>query len=432
MKSILRYYRRLRASLWFIPTLLVMAGVFWAIVLVEIDSRIDPQTWTRWPRLFGAGSDGARGMLETIAGSMISVAGTVFSITLVALSLASSQYTSRVLRNFMSDRTNQTVLGVFVGIFAYCLIVLRTIRAGDEGAFVPTLAVLVGVVLAFVGIGYLIYFIHHISTSIQASEILARIAGETIRGIDRLFPKELGDAPNATDAAPSVPPETRWHAVVAKRSGYIQEVDQGQLIACAQDRKSLVRMERGIGDFVIEGTPLASYSGADVPDESAIDRLRGVYSIGRQRTIDQDAAYGIRQIVDVALKALSPGVNDTTTGVMSLDHLGAILMKLVNRPMESPFRYAEGKLCVLARGPNFGQFVGLAFDQIRQNAPGNVAVLFRLVEVLGLLLEQTAAHDRREILRAQLEAARECAVRTIPAIGDQQPILALASRLLNR
>jgi uncharacterized membrane protein len=152
----------LRSSFWFVPAVIVGAAVALALVLIETDRMLLQDVSDSWPRLFGAGAAGSRGMLSTIAGSMITVAGVVFSITIVSLSLASSQYSSRVLRNFMRDRTNQTVLGVFVGIFAYCLVVLRTIRGGDEGAFVPALAVLVAVALAFVGIAFLIVFIDHI------------------------------------------------------------------------------------------------------------------------------------------------------------------------------------------------------------------------------------------------------------------------------
>lgn len=141
----------------------MVAAVGLAALIISIDANVKLSFVDNWPLLFGSGAEGARGLLSAVASSMITVAGVVFSITIVALSLTSSQYTSRVLRNFMRDRVNQTVLGVFVGIFAYCLVVLRTIRGGDEGAFVPSLAVLGGLLLAFVGIGFLIYFIHHIA-----------------------------------------------------------------------------------------------------------------------------------------------------------------------------------------------------------------------------------------------------------------------------
>ena len=180
------WWQKIESSFWFVPTTILLGAVTLAIVMITTDATTDLHAVDQWPLFFGAGAAGARGLLTTVAGSMITVAGLVFSITLVTLSLTTSQYTSRVIRNFMRSRVNQMVLGVFVGIFAYCLVVLRTIRGGDEGAFVPTLAVLVGLILAFVGIAFLIYFIHHISMSIQASSIIAEAAQETIAAVDHL------------------------------------------------------------------------------------------------------------------------------------------------------------------------------------------------------------------------------------------------------
>lgn len=431
MRKLIRLWRRIRESLWFIPGVLVLLAVVLAAALVEVDTRIGSEALKPWPLVFGAGADGSRQMLSTVAGSMITVAGTVFSITLVVLSLASSQYSSRVLRNFLADRTNQTVLGVFVGVFAYCLIVMRTIRGGEEGAFVPSLAVLGGVVLAFVGIGYLIYFIHHISASIQASEILARIANATTCEIEHLFPDQIGQD---TDRVPaSDPAETRmgrWRTVAADRTGYIQEVDVAAILAFAQERHAVVRMERGIGEFVIAGTPLVSVVAADKPDPADDGRLRAIYAVGRQRSLNQDAAFGIRQIVDMALKALSPGVNDTTTAVMCLDHLAVILVRLTDRRIPSPYRFDDdGELRVLARGPSFHSLVGESFDQIRQSASGNVAILARLLEVLELLEGRTEDLNRRAVLLRQVQATAEVARRTIPAPLDRQPIEEQVSRL---
>ena len=176
MPDLLGVWARLRDSLWFVPSLIVLAAVLLAIGMVELSALAPSEALARWPRLFGAGADGSRSMLSAIAGSMITVAGVTFSITMVAVTQASAQYTPRILRNFMRDRANQAVLGIFVGIFAYCLVVLRTIRGGDGPDFVPSLAVLVGILLALLGIAVLIFFIHHIATALQASEIIARIA----------------------------------------------------------------------------------------------------------------------------------------------------------------------------------------------------------------------------------------------------------------
>ena len=244
------WWQEMRSSFWFVPAVIVLGAVGLATVLIGVDATVDLPVVERWPLLFGAGAAGSRGLLTAVASSMITVAGVVFSITIVALSLTSSQYTSRVLRNFMRDRINQVVLGVFVGIFAYCLVVLRTIRGGDEGAFVPSLAVLVGLILAFVGIGYLIYFIHHISRSIQASSIIAAAAQETIAAVDHLFPQGLGkdaDEDEDGDLAMSLP-EQAWFAVPARKTGYIESINGDALLALARERRTVLRMERGIGE----------------------------------------------------------------------------------------------------------------------------------------------------------------------------------------
>lgn len=441
MAKLLSIWQSLRSSLWLLPGVLVLLAVGLAVGLIEASAWVDNKVLNTWPRLFGAGAAGSRGMLVAVASSMVTVAGVVFSITLVALSLASSQYTSRVLRTFMSDRGNQTVLGVFVGVFAYCLVVLRTIREGPEAAFVPSLAVLGGVVLAFVGIGYFIYFIHHIATTIQASHILARIAHETLEHIDHLFPKGVGqEAEDDADRDPALAdPRRRWHTVPAARTGYVQRVEAESLLAIARDQRTVVRMEHRVGDFVIQGMPLASILKAHdsrAPSPEAIYRVGTAFTIHVQRTSDQDAAYGIRQIVDVALKALSPGINDTTTAVMSLDYLTAILVRLCGRSIESSCRSDAGELRVIARGANFASMVELAFDQIRQNAGGagsgggNVAVLLRLVEALHTLDAQTQRPSRRRVLLHQARALEEVIQRTIPAPLDREPVEARMQRLL--
>lgn len=428
MRRLLNLWQELRASLWFVPSAIVVGAVGLAIALIEIDVRIDRGFFESWPLLFGAGAAGSRGMLATVAGSMITVAGVVFSITLVALSLASSQYTSRVLRNFMTDRTNQTVLGVFVGIFAYCLVVLRTIREGETIEFVPSLAVMGGVVLAFVGIGFFIYFIHHIATLIQASQILARIFAETIRRVDQLFPEGVGDQ-GGGEAGPDAS-EFGWKPVPAARTGYIQHVDVEAVLAIARDCKVVVRMEHRIGDFVIEGMPIVSVLAATSPNADIIQSLGEVYTINQQRTTDQDAAYGIRQIVDVALKALSPGINDTTTAVMSLDYLTAILVRLSERIIESPWRYDDGELRVITRGATFAGLVGLSFNQIRQTAAGNISVLSRMLGSIELLDGLTKSPTRRQVLWRQALALEEVVQRTVPAPHERDALKAQAERLV--
>jgi uncharacterized membrane protein len=425
------WWQDARTSFWFVPALIVIGAVSLAVGLIAVDTSTDLNVDERWPLIFGSGASGSRGLLTAVASSMITVAGVVFSITIVALSLTSSQYTSRVLRNFMRDRRNQVVLGVFVGIFAYCLVVLRTIRGGDEIVFVPSMSVLGGLGLAFVGIGFLIYFIHHISISIQASSIIAAAAEETIVAIDHLFPDELGDSidETITDSRLACLESMTWTDIKATKTGYIESVHGNALLDLAKKHECIIRMQRGIGEFVVAGSPLLSIAELNGPLEEATADLNTIFIISRHRTVDQDAGFGIRQIVDISLKALSPGVNDTTTAVMCVDYLAAILSKLANRGTASDYRLDEGKLRVIARGPCFESLLAEAFDQIRQNAESNVAVLARQLQALEIIACQTTQRQRRQALRIHAELINEVAARTIPSAYDKAVVTAAFVRL---
>ena len=422
MNKIKQIWGNLRSSFWFVPSMIVAVSIALATILIEADFIGSEQWLARWPRLFGVGADGARGMLSTIAGSMMTVVGVTFSMVLMTLVLASSQYTSRILRNFMSDRVTQVVLGIFVGIFTYCLLVLRIIRSCEEDVFVPSLEVFFGVVLAMGGIGILIFFIHHIASSIQASSIIASVADETMVAIDRLFPGTLGKGPIDNDEEQAlVPlPEQKWQAVPAKGNGYIQSFDSEALLRLAREHKTIVRMECGIGGFVVHNSTLASLALEYPPEKEIIATLQASYSISRHRTLEQDAAFGIRQIVDIALRALSPSVNDTTTAVMCVDYLTAILARLASRNIPSLRRYEDGELRMIAIGPTFAGLVAESFDQIRGSAMGNAAIMLRMLGALQTIAGMTAGPSRRRVLSEQVQWIDELAERTIESPHDRE------------
>jgi uncharacterized membrane protein len=417
MNRLKQFGINVRESFWFWPTLIVVFSIVLAVGLIEADSSGSHDWMADWPRLFGTSAAGARGMLATIAGSMMTVVGVTFSMTLMTLALASSQYTSRILRNFMRDRVTQVVLGIFAGVFTYSLIVLRTIRSGDEGGFVPSLSVAFSMVLAIGGIGALIYFIHHIAASIQASSIIASVAEETMEAVDRLFPKKLGQEPVDDETVPSpLPlPVRNWQSVMARRNGYLQSVDNAALLRFAREHKTILRMERGIGEFVVQNTPLASLALENPPAEEIIAPLRSAYSIDQFRTVHQDCAFGVRQLVDMALRALSPGINDTTTAVMCVDYLTAILARMVSRGIPSSHRYEDGELRVIAIGPTFAGLVAESFDQIRGSASGNLGIMLRMLGSLQTIASLATSPSRRQVLREQMGFIAEVADRTIKA-----------------
>ncbi|MDA3920817.1 MAG: DUF2254 domain-containing protein [Salinisphaera sp.] len=421
MNKLKQLWSNLRSSFWFLPSLIVAGSVAVAVALIHADAVAGQQWMSRWPRLFGASAAGARGVLSTIAGSMMTVVGVTFSMVLVTLALASSQYTSRILRNFMRDRVTQVVLGIFAGIFTYCLIVLRTIRGGEAAGSIPSLAVTFGVVLAISGIGALIFFIHHIATSIQASSIIASVADETLAAIDRLFPQPLGQAPvdDDEDQPPHPLPERKWQAIPAPANGYIQSVDNATLLRLARAHRTIVRMERGIGEFVVQNTTLASLALEVPPEPELTTGVQAAYSIHRLRSVEQDAAFGIRQIVDIALRALSPGINDTTTAVMCVDYLTPILARLAVRSIPSSCWQEDGELRVITIGPTFADLTAASFDQIRLSAEGNIAVMLRLLDAIEVITGLTASTGRRRALREQMEQIAEMAARTIESPHDR-------------
>ncbi|MGH9943924.1 MAG: DUF2254 domain-containing protein [Pyrinomonadaceae bacterium] len=424
MNKLRVFWTNVKSSLWFVPTTIVIVAMALAVGLIELSTLIDRELLLRYPRVFGVGADGSRGMLSAIAGSMITVAGLTFSLTIAALAQASNQYTPRILRAFMRDRANQFVLGVFVGIFAYCLIVLRTIRGGDEGGFVPSLAVLFGLLLALVSIGALVFFIHHIASSLQASSIVSNVAEETLEAIERLFPQELGEAADEGErqAASETAAHEDWRAVPSLNNGYIQSVDTEELLAFARTYGVIIRMERGIGQFTVKGDALVSFAGARRFDDKIVAQLNDIYTINHFRTIEQDAPYGIRQIVDIALKALSPGVNDTTTAIFCIDYLGAILAQLARRRISAPYRTDGGKVRVITKSTNFTLLVATSFDQIRGSGAGNVAVMRRILGAIKIIARQTPNAGRREVLREQAQLVSTLADRTLEGAYEREQI----------
>jgi uncharacterized membrane protein len=396
----------LRSSLWFVPSVIVALHVGLAIALVEVDTGLDQDVLDRFPRLFGAGAEGTRGMLSAIASATVTVTGVVFSVTIVALSLTSSQYSSRVLRNFMRDRTSQVVLGAFLGTYAYCLIVLRTIRGGDAHPFVPSLATLGAIVLAFVGIGLLIHFIHHISSSIQAARILSAIHEETCQTIERV----LSDRSTGDDAEDEPRPAAREslpsHTVAASQTGYVADVDVERLLSVACKQHLVLQLPHCVGDFVYAGCPLLRIGGEGSIDGGTIESLRDAIPLRPQRTMEQDVGFGIRQIVDIALKALSPGINDPTTATMCIDYLTAILVTLGDRAFPSGLRWEGGELRLVRAVPTFASILSQAVEEIALAAHDHPIVLRNMIDCLHAVASATPSSGRRRCtVRALLRLA---------------------------
>ncbi len=421
------YWDRLRSSFWFVPGIMTGAAVVLAFATVALDESATVEGWMveqHWA--YTGGAEGASLVLSTIAGSMITIAGVVFSMTLVALSLASSQLGPRLLRNFMRDTRNQVVLGAFIATFVYCLLVLRTIRRAEEIVFVPHLSVTIGVLLAIVSLGVLIYFIHHVSVSIQADEVVARVNAELIHGIDRLFPECMGrGAPRPVDvlASAGLPAAFDLEArpVGSVDDGYLQSIDSHTLMALAKDENALLRLERRPGQYVVMGCPLVTVWPGDRVTEPLEERINSAFILGHQRTAAQDIEFPIHQLVEIAVRALSPGINDPFTAITCVDRLGSALHRLAQREMPSQFRLDEqDRLRVIVPAVTFPEIVDASFGPIRQYARSSAVVTIRLLESIAVIAGATHRPTDRAALLRQAEMIVRGAREALPEDRDRQ------------
>jgi uncharacterized membrane protein len=387
----------LRMSLWFIPALSVTAAVGLAAGLIALDHRL-PQA-RDWPLLFPGGAESARNLLSTIAAAMVTSISLIFSVTMVVLQLASAQYSPRVLRTFLRDRLVQAVLGVYLSTFVYSLLVLPSVTAASEQgpAFVPAVSVSVAVVLTLVSLGLFVRYIHHIAHSIRAVTVLRAVHDETRQSLDNLYPEEIGEA------APDVPlpSEEPTATVRSLRPGVMVAVDEDRLLDVAAEARLVVRIVPLMGDFVAEGAPVLDvWSPQPAVDGGA---LLDCIAFADERTIEQDAAFGFRQIVDIAERALSPGVNDPTTAAQAIDQLHDLLRRLVGREFPSRARVdRSGELRVIAPRLSWEDYVDLAFDEIRLYSGRSLQVVRRLRGALTDLVAAAPA-DRAGALERQLK-----------------------------
>lgn len=398
-------WERTRSSLWFVPTVMSLASVGLAVAAARADRALQAAAGGPWARWLDPGSaEGARTLLATVAGSMMTVAGVTFSVTVVALSLASSQFGPRLLVNFMRDRGNQLVLGTFIATFLFCLVALAAgSLAGDPG--VPAVSAALGLAFAVASIGVLIFFIHHVSSSIHAERVVEVVARELEAAIDRIFPPDRDEETVADGEAPPEEPDPASAAhVSAPAAGYIQAVDELSLIAMAEEAGLVLRALRRPGHFVVEGEPLlVALGGGEIPPALA-RRLAARFIVGRHRSQEQDPEYGIHQLVEVAVRALSPGVNDPYTAVSCVDWLGAILCRIAGRPLRAPTRRdGEGRPRLVVDPVTFEGVLAAAFNQIRQCAGSTPAVSMRILESLARVARHLDQADRREAVRAQVE-----------------------------
>ena len=404
---VLRWRERLRAGFWVVPSAFVLGALLLSLVTLWLDEHVIEDL----PGGFSGGPDNARDVLSTISSSMITFTALVFSITIVVLQLTSSQFSPRVLRTFLRDRSTQVSLGVFVATFAYSLLVLRAVRS-DEDVFVPALSVALAFVLVLVSLAVFVHYIHHIAQSIQVSSIIAAVAAETRETIERMYP------PGASVVAAAKPAGAPTSVVRSDRTpGVILGYDDDRLIALATANDCTLVMVPAVGDFVPEGATLFQIHGTCAAGD---EEIAACVALGRERTMHQDVAFGFRQLVDIAERALSPAINDPTTAVQCLDHIHDFLRRLAARGFPSGCYVDEqGVLRLAVVSATWEDYVSLAFDEVRQYGNESVQVARRLRATLEDLLG-FAPPERRAPLLRELRLLDLSISRSFPDIEDRQ------------
>ncbi len=428
----------LRTTLWIVPVVCVVA----VLILFGITYAIDEAAYRgslHLPWWLQTGSpDAARAVLIGIAAAVITVVGVVFSITILALTLASQQFGPRMLRTFIRDFGTQLTLGIFVASFVYAVLALGSITNGSHGIFVPHVGVTVAEALMFVDIAVLIYFIHHIAVTIQLPEVIARIAGDLGRAIDESFPESLVDVETDRKVlthGPSVAQVTKFLdeeglIVPASRSGYLQFVGYGQLMAIAESTDTVIRLAHRPGHFVVAGRPLGSVWPPARANE-VVRALARAHITGPQRTLAQDPVFPIDQLAEIAIRALSPAVNDTFTALTCIDWLNDGLCKISGRRLaEGVYRDRVGRIRLIESDPSYVRMVNRAVDKIRQASRGMPAVMIRLMDGLANVTEYTASREQRDVLRRQADMILRAAFETIPDPEDRADVQRRYDRMM--
>jgi len=397
-------------TFWLLPALLVVSGILLAVGLVELDrSRLVPQWLIDSPFLYNGGGTGARTLLGAVASSTIGVAGTVFSITIASLSLAAGQMGPRLLRNFVKDRGNQFTLGAFLGTFSYALMVLRSVRTQGEGPFVPHAALTAGILLAFLCVGVLVFFVGHMAGRINVDTVIELVSEDVARAIKRL---------TGTDAPAPVTALAFTDAVAGvadRRRGYLQELDAEQLANWAAANDCTIQLLVRPGDYVFPGAAIALIE----PTRDGIERaIRRATALGGQRISRIDLEFAVRQLVEIAVRALSPGINDPHTAMSVLDRMGAALCDMVPRHLPHSLIEREGRAVLIVPTVDYGGLVDAMFHMIRQNAAGSAAVLIRMLEVLTAVAGLERLPERLDVLRRHADLVLGDGERDVATAAD--------------
>ena len=414
----------LRTSLWWIPTLEVTGAalLFWAGNTLDRAAYRGSVTLPTW--VISGTADASRQILTALAAALITVVGVVFSVILVALTLASNQLGPRMLRNFMRDRGTQWTLGTFVATFTFAILVLISIGPGPHGDFVPHASISVALALALLDVLVLIYFIHHIAIQIQLPYVIASIAADVAKAIA----DEAGPAPGGPQAGPTPQDLLRAMAedpgvVTAAESGYLQYVSHRKLVRIATEAGAVIHLLHRPGHFLVAGRTLATVTPPQAAPRVA-EALRRAHLSGPYRSLTQDISFGIDQLAEIATRALSAAINDTFTALTCVDWIGDCLRQVaLSWNPQVVHRDKDGYVRLIRTQATYDRLVQRGFEKVRQSSLGMPSVMIRELQALSDIMAQAPRPEQYAVLRQQADMIRRAAEQSIPEPGDLSDVL---------
>jgi len=415
----------LRTNLWIVPALETLAILLLFAATYAVDRAAYDGVVQLPPWVLSGTADAARNILATVAASTITVVGIVFSITIVALTLASTQFGPRMLRNFVRDRGTQLTLGTFVATFCYAVITLVAVGGGPHGDFVPHLSITVTLLLTLADVGVLIYFLNHIATMIQLPVVIAGIAAtlaSEIAAQDRSTAFGVGTKRGPSHEELVARLAESGVPIRTPRSGYLQVIRHETLLKIAFAADAVIQLPYRPGHFMVAGQVIAWVWPPDAAE--AVEKSLALgHVVGAYRTIAQDISFGFDQLVEIALRALSPAVNDTFTALTCVDWIADCLCRISTswRPQRIR-RDAQGQIRVIAYQADFDRLVARAFEKIRQAAAGMPAVMIRQFDALAKIIEQTPDRARRTVLMREAEAIQRANLATVADPADRNDV----------
>lgn len=412
---------KLNSSLFYTPMVLTLFGLGLGQLFLWVDAQV-----TDIPTDLTATVDSARAVLGVIAGATIAFAGVAFSVSLLLISLSSSQYSPRVVHGLFRDPFNKRVMGVVIGTFTYCLVVLRAVRSPLEDggtAVIPSLSIAVAVLLGVTALLAIVGFISHAAHSMDISKILHDVTEAAIEQVSAQWGNEdTADATRNETIEQSAPDDA--FVVTFERHGWVQQIDRNALLE-ALEPGATMWLDTVSGRYAIAATPLCRIAPPPSDPELVERRVRDAIAVGQTRTAQDDVTYGVRQLADVALKALSPGINDPTTAQDAMFHLGALLRELLVRQVPSRrLPGEEGRELLMSQACTHAEAVGLAFDEIRLASAGMPTVQIYLLEILHLLddsLGSIASTGTVAALRSQADLVVQVSeMSDLPALDHER------------